>query len=105
MTSPDEETQSTSLTGTWYKITMLPCADKYPAVITFSTSTYRGTRGHGQGMVWWDAGIYRLEEPRRLVLSVATDELVTYEIIVREDQFEVTDMEGCRFAYHRDPAP
>lgn len=101
--SPDEDTRSGGLIGTWHKITTAPCADKYPAILTFSTGTYRGARGPGQGMVWWDAGIYRLEGPQRLVLSVATDELVTYEIAVRGDQFEVTDAEGCRFAYRRAP--
>ena len=103
MTDPAEDIQPANLIGTWHKITTLPCADKYPATITFSTGTYRGARGPGQGMVWWDAGIYRLEEPQRLVLSVATDELVTYEIAVRGDQLEVTDAEGCRFAYRRAP--
>jgi hypothetical protein len=103
MTDPGEDIQPANLVGTWHKITTLPCADKYPATITFSTGTYRGARGPGQGMVWWDAGIYRLEGPQRLVLSVATDELVTYEIAVHGDQLEVTDAEGCRFAYRRAP--
>jgi hypothetical protein len=101
MTDPDEDIQPANLLGTWHKVTTSPCADKYPATITFSTGTYRGARSPSQGMVWWDAGIYRLEGPQRLVLSVATDELVTYEITVRGDQLEVTDAEGCRFAYRR----
>jgi hypothetical protein len=103
VSGPDEDTRPVNLIGTWHKITTSSCADKYPATITFSTGTYRGARGPGQGMVWWDAGIYRLEGPQRLVLSVATDELVTYEITVRADQCEVTDAEGCQFAYRRDP--
>jgi hypothetical protein len=103
MSDPGEDIPPANLIGTWHKITTVLCADKYPATITFSTGTYRGARGPGQGMVWWDAGIYRLEGPRRLVVSVATDELVTYEIAVRGDQLEVTDAEGCRFAYRRAP--
>jgi hypothetical protein len=103
MNNPGEDLPPANLIGTWHKITAEPCADKYPATIMFSTGTYRGARGPGQGMVWWDAGIYRLEGPQRLVLSVATDELVTYEIVVRGDQLEVIDAEGCRFAYRRAP--
>jgi hypothetical protein len=52
-------------------------------------------------MIWWDAGIYRLESPNALVLSVATDELVTYRIEMHGDDFDVTDREGCRFIYQR----
>lgn len=89
------------LVGSWKKTTESPCAEKYPATITFSTGTYRGTRGPGQGMIWWDAGIYRLESPNALVLSVATDELVTYRIEMHGDDFDVTDREGCRFTYQR----
>jgi len=92
------------LTGEWSKITKAECAAKYPATITFAASTYRGARGPTQGMVWWDAGIYRLEEPQTLVLSVATDELVRYPIVVRDDEFEFTDSEGCKVIYHRRPS-
>ena len=56
-------------------------------------------------MVWWDAGIYRLEEGQRtLVLSTATDALVRCAIDLREDHFVVTDPDGCQFAYRRAPA-
>jgi hypothetical protein len=92
---------SARLTGEWTKVTTAPCAAKYPATIAFAASTYRGARGPSQGMVWWDAGIYRLEAPQTLVLSVATDELVRYPIVVRDDEFEFTDSEGCKVIYHR----
>lgn len=105
MTGPGEAVQRPELVGTWHKVTTDPCAEKYPATITFSTGTYRGSRGPGQGMVWWDAGIYRLEGPRALVLSVATDELVRYEIDVRGDRIDVIDADGCRFAYRREAPP
>lgn len=104
MAASDESSRGpTELVGTWRKITTSECAEKYPATVSFSTGTYRGARGPGQGMVWWDAGIYRLEEPRRLVLSVATDELVTYEIALGGDRFDVVDADGCRFSYRREP--
>jgi hypothetical protein len=93
--------QTPDVVGTWKKVTTASCADKYPATVTFSTGTYRGTRGPGQGMVWWDAGIYRFEDDKTLVMSTATDELVTYQISLQADRFEVTDAEGCRVTYRR----
>jgi hypothetical protein len=92
---------SFSLQGSWRKTTSPPCADKYPDTIDFATGTYRGHRGEGQGFVWWDAGIYRLEAPDRLVLGTATDELVTYLVRLDETHLDVTDPDGCRFAYER----
>lgn len=89
------------MVGTWTKATKDACADKYPATVTFSTGTYRGTRGPGQGMVWWDAGIYRLEDARTLVVGTATDELVPYQITLQADRFEFTDSEGCLVTYRR----
>src|SRR5438067_12117109 len=101
-----ENSSATPLVGTWPETTVSTCAEKYRAVITFSTGTYRGARGAGQGMIWWDAGIYRLEGRNALLLSVATDELVTYQIDFADDRIEVTDPDGCRFAYRRlSPTP
>ena len=90
-----------SMVGTWTKATASACADKYPATVTFSTGTYRGTRGEGQGMVWWDAGIYRLEDSNTLVVGTATDELVTYHISLQTDRFEFTDSDDCLVTYRR----
>ena len=57
-------------------------------------------------MVWWDAGIYRLEDPGTLVVGTATDELVTYRIVLQADHFDVTDADGCRLTYRREtPTP
>jgi hypothetical protein len=42
-------------------------------VSKFSTGTYCGARGAEQGLIWWDAGIYRLEDWGRLMVSTATD--------------------------------
>jgi len=95
--------QTRDVVGTWTKATAAPCADKYPATLVFSTGTYRGTRGPEQGMVWWDAGIYRFEGVGTIVIGTATDELVTYPISLQADQFEITDAEGCRVTYRRDP--
>ena len=89
------------LAGSWRKVDAPACAEKYPDSLTFSTGTYRGARGEAQGFIWWDAGIYRVEGQRRLLLSVATDELVTYEVHLDGDVLAVVDSEGCRFFYHR----
>jgi hypothetical protein len=93
--------QAANVVGTWTKTTTAARADKYPATMTFSASTYRGTRGPGQGLVWWDAGIYRFEDGRTLVIGTATDELVTYQASLQGNQLEITDTEGCRVIYRR----
>jgi hypothetical protein len=91
----------TPLSGTWHKVDAPPCALKYPDTLTFATGTYRGTRGDDQRYVWWDAGTYRVEDGGRLLLSVASDEVVTYEIQLDGDVLAVVDPDGCRFSYQR----
>lgn len=98
-TQPDG--QQFELAGRWRKVDAPACAGKYPDTVTFSTGTYRGARGAAQGFIWWDAGIYRVEDQRRLLLSTATDELVTYEIHLDGDVLSVVDPDGCRFSYQR----
>ena len=98
---PDEP--QLNLIGPWRKVDAPTCAEKYPDTVTFSTGTYRGTRGETQGFILWDAGIYRVEGQRRLLLSTATDELVTYEIHLDGDVLSVVDPDGCRFSYQRVP--
>jgi len=93
------------LAGTWHKKDAPACASKYPDSLTFSTGTYRGTRGSQQGFIWWDAGIYRTEGERRLLLSTASDELVAYEIQLHGDVLAVVDPDGCRFSYQRARPP
>jgi hypothetical protein len=97
----DKHEHTASMAGTWVKATTAACADKYPATVTFSGGTYRGTRGPGQGMVWWDAGIFRLEDPTTLVIGTATDELVKYQIAFHTDRFEFTDSDDCLVTYRR----
>ena len=91
-----------ALVGTWRKVGTPACAGKYPETITFSVGTYRGARGAGQGMIWWDAGIYRIEGPNTLVVSTASDELVRCAIRLQGERLEITDPDGCRFAYRRE---
>ena len=95
----------TELTGSWRKVGAPECAAGYPDEITFSTGTYRGTRGAEQGFVQWDAGVYRVDDDGRLVLSLATDELVAYEFHLTGELLEVVDSAGCRFSYQRVPPP
>jgi hypothetical protein len=102
----DTKDPARGMVGTWKKTTTAACADKYPATLTFSAGTYRGMRAPDQGMVSWDAGIYRLEDERTLVVGTATDELVTYEITLKGDRFEFIDADGCQVTYRRDkPTP
>ena len=95
------EIRPQALIGTWKKIGAAACAAKYPETINFSTGTYRGTRGVGQGLISWDAGIYRIEGPKTLVVGTASDELVRYDITLRGDRLDITDGDGCRFSYER----
>lgn len=88
-----------NLAGTWRKITTTACANKYPEMISFAESTYLGTRGKDQAFVWWDAGIYRLQNETSLVLGTATDELVAYSVKLSADRLDVTDPDGCHFSY------
>jgi hypothetical protein len=95
----------TELIGSWRKVGAPECAAGYPVELAFSTSTYRGTRGDSQGFVQWDAGVYRIDDDGRLVLSLATDELVAYEFQVTGELLEIVDSVGCRFSYRRVPPP
>ena len=101
MENPVTPTDTPRLIGTWKRTGTAACAEKYPATLTFAEGTYRGTRGPGQGMIWWDAGSYHFDGPHTLALTTATDALVRYEIRVEAAAFEVVDPEGCRFRYER----
>lgn len=104
MTTGDHLATGPDLVGAWLKAAEAPpCADKYPATLSFATGTYRGARGEGQGFVWWDAGTYHVHNETRLQLSVATDELVNYEIHLDGDVLAVVDPDGCHFTYRRKP--
>ena len=92
---------SPSLVGSWTKTGAPSCADKYPDSLTFAAGTYRGARGATQGFIHWDAGTYRLETDRSLVLTTATDELVHYDVELQGDTLTVRDPDGCVFAYRR----
>src|SRR4029077_7051468 len=102
MTDPTSPAKGQNLAGTWRKITTSACATKYPETIRFDVSTYRGMRGEGQGVVWWDAGIYRLEDEGTLVLSTASDELVTYRLKRSGDTLDLVDPDDCSFSYRRE---
>jgi hypothetical protein len=89
------------LQGQWRKITQDPKVDMYPATLDFSLATYRGTRDANQGMIWWDAGIYRMVDERTLVLSTATDAMVEYQISYDQNRLVVSDADGNTVEYQR----
>jgi hypothetical protein len=95
------------LTGRWWRETTDECAGRYPAEVSFAPgTTYLGTRGADQGMVVWDAGIYRLEEDdRALVVSTSSDELVSYPVRIEGDRMSFVDSEGCEVTYRRAGTP
>ena len=96
---PDAE----ALVGRWVRESTDGCAERYPAEVTFNPgTTYLGVRGADQGMVVWDAGIYRLEDDgRTLVMSTSSDELVSYPVRFEGDAMSVVDADGCAVTYRR----
>jgi hypothetical protein len=90
------------LQGQWRKITKGPKVDKYPAELNFSLATYRGTRATNQGMIWWDAGIYRMVDERTLVLSTATYDMVEYQHSDHNKRLLRTEADATTVEYQRD---
>jgi len=88
--------------GEWVKVAGDPGTEIYPDHLHFDVGTYRGRRGDDQtGMLWWDAGIYRVEHEGRLILSTANDELVTYRVRLDRDTLHIVDPDGRSLAYRR----
>lgn len=87
--------------GRWRKVSEEPCSAQYPAEIAFQEATYLGAKGPGQRFIVWDAGIYRIEEEGRVLIAIATDELVPYRYSIEGDGITFTDRDGCQFSYRR----
>ena len=102
--APDHTVGLPGLQGSWRNVSTDACADRYPAEVTFEEARYRGSRGEHQGMIWWDAGTYRLADPRTLVLSTASDELVSYDVVLDGRRLVVTDPDGCEIVFERTDA-
>jgi hypothetical protein len=102
---PTPVSERPDLVGRWHKLQSEPAADPYPYEIDFTEATYRGQRGTDQGLIWWDVGIYRLESPTALLVSTATDELVSYPVAFEGDRFTVDTPEHGRIVYQRDKPP
>ena len=95
MTNPSEPaSELPDLRGRWQRPTPDEAGDQYPVEVTFSEGTFRGTRAETQGMILWDAGIYRLEDDHTLTVSTSSDELVTYPITVDEATLTVVTPDG-----------
>lgn len=94
-----------TLVGRWRNAGDTKPDDRYPAEITFAGATYRGSRAPDQGFIWWDAGTYELRDGTTLVISTATDELVTYRVNLRGKRLVVTDAAGGSVTYERLEAP
>lgn len=89
------------LVGTWDKVPGADCGDQYPVSLEIAESTYLGRRGADQSFVVWDAGIWRHDEPGRLVISTASDELVGYDYSVSDATLTFADASGCQVSYQR----
>lgn len=99
--------EAAALTGRWLREATDGCAERYPAEVTFGPgTTYLGARGPDQGMVIWDAGIYRLEDGgQTLVMSTSSDELVSYPARIEDDALSIVDADGCAVTYRRADTP
>ena len=102
MAEGSETSPPAALVGDWRKVAGDPGTDIYPEHLHFAEGTYLGRRGDAQqGFMWWDAGIYRLEDAHQLVLSAANDELVRYDVQLDADQLQIVDPDGRSFIYRR----
>jgi len=93
------------LAGAWRKKERPSLRRQVPDSLTFSTGTYRGARGGPAGFIWWDAGIYRMEGERRLLLSTASDELTPTRCNCTGTSLPWWIPDGCRFSYQRARRP
>jgi hypothetical protein len=82
------------LEGRWLRLGSDKGAQRYPIEITFRVGTYLGKRAEQQGMILWDAGTYRLVDSHTLIMSTASDELVTYPVVLRGGLLKVGTTEG-----------
>jgi hypothetical protein len=94
--------QAPSLVGDWLKVAGGPGTEIYPEHLHFAEGSYLGHRGASQaGMLWWDAGTYRLESEGDLVLSTANDEIVHYEVQLDAGRLRILDRDGRETVYER----
>lgn len=96
-----EANEPAPLVGRWRRVDADIATDRYPVELDVSTGTFRGRRGQRQGMIWWDAGIYRFTDPTHLVLSTATDELVTYPVRLGVDRLEIDTPDAGPIVFER----
>lgn len=103
-TSSDPTSGLPDLRGRWLRLTTEGYAEQYPVEVTFAVGTFLGSRAEHQGMILWDAGIYRIEDDQTLTLSTSSDELVTYPIAVEGTTLTVRTPDGD-VAYERVEPP
>jgi hypothetical protein len=79
------------------------CARRYPVDLSIGPGArYAGTRAADQGLIVWDAGNARMPDDSTLTMSTASDEVVSYHLVVEgADRFTVTDPQGCAVTYER----
>ena len=106
MTHPSDPTIGLpDLIGRWLRLTSDEVAQRYPVEITFAEATYRGTRAETQGFILWDAGTYRLVDDHTLILSTASDELVTYPVVLDGPSLLVRTADGDVTFERAEPPP
>lgn len=90
-----------NLLGRWRKISDSDALREYPAEISFAADTYRTAKAPGQTMIWWDAGIYRVQDAHTVVISTATDEMVEYAIRLDGSRLRIDIPQRGTITYER----
>ena len=90
------------LVGGWQRNAAPPCAARYPVRWQVAANgLYTGQAETAGEFTTWDSGTWRVREPGRLALSVASDEVVTYGYSLVGELLSFTDPQGCSFSYRR----
>ncbi len=87
--------------GRWRKTSDSDAFREYPAEISFAADTYRTAKAPGQMMIWWDAGIYRVQDAHTVVISTATDEMVEYAMRVDGNRLRIDIPKSGTITYER----
>ena len=91
-----------NLVGKWKKTATTECARLYPDELEFhELATYLGKKGPDQRFIVWDAGTYQIADENHLVMSIATDQLVSYRFSISSGVLTFVDDKKCEFEYHR----
>jgi hypothetical protein len=98
--------QIQQLVGNWEKITDSACCRAYPNSIQFLESgLYSGKNASPGTYTHWDAGTFEIVGPEQIMISIANDAIVAYEVSIQGDVLRFKDPDQCEFCYRKSPRP